>query len=155
MRPQMAEFFRERVYQSGLTYTAHPISLAAAIANIQVMQEDHIIEHAAAMGPILRRMLTDLGEQHPSVGDARAIGLFGILELVRDRETKEPMAPFDGSSPEMTALRQYCLDHGLFLYTHWHTVLVIPPLIITEEQLAEGFEVLDKALEITDRATHP
>jgi taurine--2-oxoglutarate transaminase len=86
------------------------------------------------------------------VGDARSIGLFGILELVRNRNTKEPMAPFDGSSPEMTALRKYCLDHGLYLYTHWHTVLVIPPLIITEEQLAEGFSVLDKALEITDRA---
>jgi len=71
---------------------------------------------------------------------------------VRDRRTKEPMAPFAGSSPEMTALRTYALDHGLFLYTHWHTILVIPPLIITEEQLAEGFEVLDKALEIADRA---
>jgi taurine--2-oxoglutarate transaminase len=152
MRPKIAEFFRERVFQSGLTYTAHPISLAAAIANIRVMQEDHLVEHAAAMGPVLRRMLSDLGEQHASVGDARSIGLFGILELVRDRRTKEPMAPFDGSSAEMTALRKYCLDHGLFLYTHWHTVLVIPPLIISEEQLAEGFEVLDQALEITDRA---
>ena len=152
MRPQMAEFFRERVFQSGLTYTAHPISLAAAIANIQVMQEDHIVEHAAAMGPILRRMLTDLGEQHPSVGDARSIGLFGILELVRDRKTKEPMAPFDGSSPEMNALKKYCLDHGLFVYTHWHTVLIIPPLIITEQELAEGMAVLDGALEITDQA---
>jgi taurine--2-oxoglutarate transaminase len=62
------------------------------------------------------------------------------------------MAPFDGSSAEMAALRKYCLEHGLFVYTHWHTVLVIPPLIITEEQLEEGFEVLDKALEIVDRA---
>jgi taurine--2-oxoglutarate transaminase len=152
MRPQVAEFFNERVFQSGLTYTAHPNSLAAAIANIGVMQEDHLVERAAAMGPVLRHMFSDLGEQHPSVGDARSIGLFGILELVRDRRTKEPMAPFDGSSAEMTALRKYCLDHGLFVYTHWHTVLIIPPLIITEEQLAEGFEVLDKALEIADQA---
>jgi taurine--2-oxoglutarate transaminase len=152
MRPQIAEFFNERVFQSGLTYTSHPISLAAAIANIRVMQEDRLVERAAAMGPVLRRMLSDLGEHHPSVGDARSIGLFGILELVRDRRTKEPMAPFDGSSAEMVALRKYCLEHGLFVYTHWHTVLVIPPLVITEEQLAEGFEVLDKALEITDRA---
>ncbi len=155
MRPQIAAFFNERVFQSGLTFTAHPISLAAAIANIRVMQDDHIVEHAAAMGPVLRRMLTDLGEQHPSVGDARSIGLFGILELVRDRRTKEPMAPYGGSSAEMVALRKYCLEHGLFLYTHWHTVLIIPPLIITEEQLAEGFEILDKALEITDAAANP
>lgn len=152
MRPQIAEFFNERVYQGGLTYNSHPISLAAAAANIQVMQEDHIVEHAAAMGPILRRMLTDLGEQHPSVGEVRSIGLFGVIELVRDRKTRQPMAPYNGSSPEMTALRQYMLDHGVYLYTHWHTVLIIPPLIITEEQLAEGFAVLNQALEITDRA---
>ena len=152
MRPHIAEFFKERVFQSGLTYTSHPLSLAAAIANIRVLQDDRLVERAAAMGPVLRRMLTDLGEQHPSVGDARSIGLFGIIELVRNRKTKEPMAPFNGSSAEMTALRKYCLERGLFLYTHWHTVLIIPPLIITEEQLGEGFEVLDQALEITDRA---
>jgi taurine--2-oxoglutarate transaminase len=97
-------------------------------------------------------MLIDLGEAHPSVGEVRSIGLFGILELVKDRVTKEPMARWNGSSPEMAALKKYCLDNGLFLYTHWHTVLIIPPLIITEEQLKEGFDVLDKALEITDRA---
>ncbi len=152
MRPEIAAFFNERVFQSGLTYTAHPISLAAAIANIQVMQEDHLVEHAAAMGQVLHRLLTDLGEQHPSVGEVRSIGLFGILELVRDRKTKEPMAPFNGNSPEMVALRKDLLDHGLYLYTHWHTALIIPPLIITEEQLAEGFAILDKALAITDKA---
>ena len=150
MRQEIADFFRERTFQSGLTYNAHPISLAAAIANIQVMQEDHLVERAHAMGLVLRRMLTDLGEQHPSVGEVRNIGLFGILELVRNRRTKEPMAPYNGSSPEMAAFRKYMLDHGVYLYTHWHTVLIIPPLIITEEQLQEGFAVLDKALEMTD-----
>jgi taurine--2-oxoglutarate transaminase len=95
-------------------------------------------------------MLTDLGEAHPSVGEVRSIGLFGILELVKDRKTKEPLAPFDGSSPEMVAFRKYLLDHGLYIYTHWHTALIIPPLPITEEQLAEGFSIIDKALEITD-----
>jgi len=152
MRPEIAAFFSDRVYHSGLTYNAHPISLAAAIANIRVMQDDHLIEHSAAMGQVLHRMLTDLGEQHPSVGEVRSIGLFGILELVRDRQTKEPMTPFNGNSPEMVALRKDLLDHGLYLYTHWHTVLIIPPLIINEEQLAEGFAVLDKALAITDKA---
>ncbi len=150
MRPEIAAFFQERVFQSGLTYNSHPISLAAAIANIRVMQEDRLVEHAAAMGPVLRRMLTDLGESHPSVGDARSIGLFGILELVRNRRTKEPMAPFNGNSKEMMALRQYMLDHGVYVYTHWNTVLIIPPLIVTEEQLKEGFSVLDEALKISD-----
>jgi taurine--2-oxoglutarate transaminase len=152
MRPTIAEFFNDRVYQGGLTYNSHPISLAAAIANIQVIQQDHLVEHAATMGPVLHRLLTDLGEQHPSVGEVRSIGLFGIIELVRDRQTRQPMAPFNGNSPEMTALRKYMLDHGVYLYTHWHTVLIIPPLIINEEQLKEGFSVLDEALTITDQA---
>jgi taurine--2-oxoglutarate transaminase len=152
MKPEIAAAFDEHVYEGGLTYTSHPVSLAAAIANINVMREDRLVEYAAGMGKALKRMLTDLGEAHPSVGEVRNIGLFGIIELVKDRKTKEPMAPWNGSSSEMTALKKYCLDHGLFLYTHWHTVLIIPPLIITEEQLKEGFDVLDKALEITDRA---
>ena len=153
MKPEIAEAFNETVYESGLTYTSHPISLAAAVANISVMKEDQLVEHAAGMGKVLKRLLTDLGEAHPSVGEVRNIGLFGILELVKDRKTKEPIAPWNGSSPEMIALKKYCLDHGLFLYTHWHTVLIIPPLIITEEQLKEGFDVLDQALEITDKST--
>jgi len=152
MKPEIAAAFDEHAFESGLTYTSHPISLAAAVANIHVMREDKLVEHAAGMGSVLKRMLTDLGEAHPSVGEVRNIGLFGIVELVRDRKTKEPMAPWNGSSPEMTALRKYCVDHGLFLYTHWHTVLIIPPLIITEAQLKEGMDVLDDALKITDRA---
>jgi len=151
MRPEIADYFKERIFQSGLTYNAHPISLAAAIANIQVIQEDHLVEHAREMGKVLHRRLTDLGEQHPSIGEARSIGLFGVLELVRDRKTRQPMAPFNGSSPEMNQFKQYLLDHGVYAYTHWHTVLIIPPLIITEAQLEEGLAVLDKALEITDK----
>ena len=152
MHAKIAEFFNEHAYQSGLTYNAHPISLAAAVANIQVLQQDHLVEHSAEMGPVLHQMLTDLGEQHPSIGEVRSLGLFGAIELVRDRKTKEPMAPYNGSSAEMVALRKYMLDHGVYLYTHWHTILIIPPLIITPEQLKDGFAVLDKALEITDSA---
>ena len=152
MKPEIAAAFDEHAFESGLTYTSHPISLAAAVANISVMREDKLVEHASGMGGVLRRMLNDLGEAHPSIGEVRNLGLFGIIELVKDRKTKEPMAPWNGSSPEMAALRKYCTDHGLFLYTHWHTVLIIPPLIIDEEQLKEGMDVLDKALEITDKA---
>ena len=152
MKPEIAAAFDEHIFESGLTYTSHPVSLAAAVANITVMREEKIVEHSAEMGPVLNRMLKDLGEAHPSVGEVRSIGLFGIIELVKDRKTKEPMAPWNSSSPEMTSFRKYCADHGLFLYTHWHTALIIPPLIITEEQLQEGMDVLDGALEITDKA---
>jgi len=152
MKPEIAAAYNEVVYQGGLTYTAHPISLAAAIANIEVLRDDHIVEHAHEMGPVLHRMLIDLGEQHPSVGEVRSIGLFGVIELVRDRKTKEPLAPWNSSSAEMNALRMELLSKGLFLYTHWHTLLIIPPLIITEQQLAEGFEILNNALSTTDQS---
>ncbi|MEJ2597405.1 MAG: aminotransferase class III-fold pyridoxal phosphate-dependent enzyme [Anaerolineales bacterium] len=152
MRQEIADTFRDQVYQGGLTYNAHPISLAAAIANIQVMQSDHLIERAHSMGTVLRRFLTDLGESHPSIGEVRSIGLFGVIELVRNRRTKEPLAPYNGTSPEMVAVRKSLLQQGLYIYTHWHTILVIPPLIIDETQLAEGFAAMDKALEIADAA---
>jgi taurine--2-oxoglutarate transaminase len=152
MRAEIAKAFNDEVYQGGLTYNAHPISLAAAIANIEVMQADQLVEHAHSMGSVLRRMLTDLGESHPSVGEVRSIGLFGVIELVRNRRSKEPLAPYNGSSPEMVAVRKSLLDQGLYAYTHWHTILVIPPLIIDESQLAEGFAALDNALDIADAA---
>ena len=152
MKPEIAAAYNEITYQGGLTYTAHPISLAAAIANIKVLQEDHLIEHTQKMGSTLHRMLNDLGEQHPSVGEVRSIGLFGVIELVRDRKTKEPLAPWNSNSPEMTALRKQLLEKGLFMYTHWHTLLIIPPLIITEEQLQEGFTILDTALSTIDQS---
>ncbi len=152
MKPEIAAAYNDVVYQGGLTYTAHPISMAAAIANIRVMQEDQLVEHTQAMSPVLHRMLNDLGEQHPSVGEVRSIGLFGIIELVRDRKTKEPLAPWNASSPEMVALRKQLLEKGLFIYTHWHTVLIIPPLIITEQQLQEGFDILDSSLAEVDKS---
>ena len=151
MSSSIAEFFNQRVYQGGLTYNAHPISMAAAIANIQVMKEDKLVQRANELGPVLNHLLTDLGETHPSVGDVRSIGLFGVIELVRNRESKEPMSPYNSSGPEMEALRAYLLEHGVFVYTHWHMLLVIPPLIITREQLKEGFDLIDEALYITDK----
>jgi taurine--2-oxoglutarate transaminase len=153
MKPSIASAFDHEPFESGLTYTSHPISLAAAVANIQVIKDERLVEKAAKMGPVLNRMLTDLAESHQSVGTVRNIGLFGVIEIVKDRQTKEPMAPYNGSSREMADLRAACLKNGLFLYTHWHTILIVPPLIITEDQLLSGMEILDQALTITDRAT--
>ncbi len=151
IKPEIAASFDEHVFESGLTYTSHPVSLAAAVANINVMRQDKLVENAANMGQVLHKLLTDLGESHPSVGDVRSLGLFGIIEVVKNRQTREPMAPWNSNSPQMVALRKACLDAGLFVYTHWHTILIIPPLIITAEQLQNGFSILDKALELTDQ----
>ena len=152
MKPEIAAAFDDRVFEGGLTFNGHPISLAAALATIEVMKEDHLVEKARETGAIMAEMLAELVERHPSVGEVRSIGLFGVIELVRDRVNRTPMAPFNSASPEMIALRRYLLDHGVFVYTHWHTILVIPPLIITPDQLAEGLAVFDQALKITDDA---
>lgn len=154
MRPQIAAFFNKRVYQGGLTYNSHPISLAAAIANIQVLKDDQLIEHAAKMGLFLRRSLLDLGEKHQSIGDVRSIGLFAAIELVRDRITKEPIAPFNKSSREMNQLREQLLKNGLYVYTHWNIILIIPPLIINKDQIQQGIDIIDAALDITDQMVH-
>lgn len=150
MRAEIGEFFNDRVFQSGLTYNAHPISLAAAIANIQVLQDNQLVKRSQDMGAVLRRFLTDLGETHASVGEVRSIGLFGVIELVKNRKTRQPLSPYNSTSREMETLRRSLLENGLYIYTHWHTILVIPPLIITEEQLKEGFDILDQALSIAD-----
>ncbi len=152
MKPEIAASFNERVYEGGLTFNGHPVSLAAAIANINVMKSDHLIEHARDTGKVMADMLAELVERHPSVGEVRSIGLFGIIELVKNKTTREPLSPWNKTSPTMAAVRKYLLDHGVFLYTHWHTILLLPPLIITPEQLSEGFAVLDEALEIADKA---
>jgi taurine--2-oxoglutarate transaminase len=126
--------------------------LAAALATIQVYEEDGLIEHAAKMGEVMAGHHAELASRHPSVGPYRNIGLFGLLELVRNRATGEPMAPFNATSPEMTEMYRFLLDNGVFVNLHWNQVMTNPPLSITETELAEGFEVLDRALEITDRA---
>lgn len=150
MKPEIAAAFNDHPFESGLTYTAHPVSLAAALANIEVIQQDALLEHTTAMDGVLRQLLSALAEKHPAVGDVRSIGLFGIIELVKDRTSREPLTPWNDTSPHMVALRKFCLDSGLFLYTHWHTILIIPPLIITGQQLREGFEILDRALDQVD-----
>ena len=152
MKPEIAATFNEKVYEGGLTYNGHPISLAAAIAVIDVMQQDKLVEKARESGEILKGMLQDLKEKHRSVGDVRSIGLFAAIEVVKNRHTKEPAAPFGGSSPEMSALHQFLLDNGVYLSTHWNIILLIPPLIITQAQLAEGMSLIDQALNITDKA---
>jgi taurine--2-oxoglutarate transaminase len=152
MSPAIAEYFNDRVYYGGLTYSSHPIACAAAIAAVGVLRDDDLIGNAARLGPVMRELGQGLLERHPSVGTVRNIGLFGVVELVRSRETMEPMAPFNGSSPEMTALDARLRADGLYTMLHWHQVFTNPPLCITEEQLREGFAIIDRALEATDAA---
>ena len=152
MSPKIADYFNEKVYFGGLTYSSHPISCAAAIAAVGVLRDEDMVGNAARLDPVMNELLGGLQERHPSVGTVRSIGLFGVFELVRSRETMEPMAPFNGSSPEMTALDARLREDGLYTMLHWNQVFTNPPLCITEEQLREGFAVIDRALDATDAA---
>jgi taurine--2-oxoglutarate transaminase len=150
MSDRIASYFDNRVYFGGLTYNAHPMSLAAAEACLQVMKDDDTMNHVQKMGRVMSELHAEMKAKHPSVGDVRSIGLFGVLELVRNRETKEPMAPFNGTSPEMQKLGAYLREHGMYVFVNWNNLFTNPPLCITDEQLRESFAVIDKALEITD-----
>jgi taurine---2-oxoglutarate transaminase len=152
MRPAIAAHFDDHVFYGGLTYNSHPLACAAALGAIQAYEEDDMVGNARRMGAVLARHHEKLRERHPCVGATRSIGLFGALELVRDRRTLEPLAPFNGTSPEMKAIGQALLDAGMFTFVRWNTIMTNPPLCITEAQLDEGFEILDTALEIGDRA---
>ena len=152
MSPKIAEHFNERVYFGGLTYSSHPISCAAAIAAVNVLRDEDMVGNAARLDPVMKELLGGLQERHPSVGTVRSIGLFGVFELVRSHDTLEPMTAFNSSSPEMAALEARLRSDGLYTMLHWNQVFTNPPLCITEEQLREGFAIIDRALEATDAA---
>jgi taurine--2-oxoglutarate transaminase len=152
MRPSISQYFQDKVFYGGLTYNSHPMGCAAALATIRVYEEDRLIENAKQMGKVMARLLADLQGRHPCVGAVRSIGLFGIVELVRDRKTLEPMAPFNGSSEEMTALGKFFREQGLYTLVRWNTFFTNPPLCIMEEQLQEAFAIIDRGLAIADQA---
>ena len=152
VRRGIADHFREHVLFGGLTYNSHPLGCAAALATIEVYEREGLIDNARRLGETMRGMMDELAARHPSVGAARNIGLFGIVELMRNRTTREPMAPFNGTSPEMKALGAYFREHGLYTFVRWHTFFANPPLCITEAELREAFAIVDGGLALTDQA---
>jgi taurine---2-oxoglutarate transaminase len=152
MRRPIADQFRNTPFPSGLTYSSHPLACAVAVATIAVYEQDGLIDKARQMGKVMADLLGDLAVRHPSVGAVRSIGLFGVIELVRDRQTREPLAPFNGTSAEMTALGRFFRQEGLFTFVRWNYFFTNPPLCITENELREGFAIIDRGLSMTDRA---
>jgi taurine--2-oxoglutarate transaminase len=152
LRQPIAEAFRDRPFPGGLTYSSHPVACAAALATIAVYAEDRLIDRARERGALMASLMQDLAARHPSVGAVRSIGLFGVIELVRNRRTREPMAPFNGTSPEMTALGTFFRGEGLFTFVRWNYFFTNPPLCISEAELREAFAIIDRGLAVTDQA---
>lgn len=146
MRRPIAEHFRDKVFYGGLTYNSHTLACATALATLSVYEEDGLIENAKRMGRVMTALLQDLAAKHPTVGAHRNIGLFGIVELTKDQKTKEPLAPFGGTSEPMKQLNRIFREEGLYTFVRMHTFFTNPPLCITEKELREGFEIIDRAL---------
>src|SRR5690348_15795269 len=147
MRPSVYSYFDDHVFFGGLTYNSHPLGCAAALGTIQAYEEDDMVGNSRRMGEVLARVHRRLRENHPCVGAARSIGLFGCPELVRDPQTLEPAAPFNAAAPEMKAIAAALVEAGMHTFVRWNTVMTNPPLCITEAELEEGYEILDSALE--------
>jgi taurine--2-oxoglutarate transaminase len=152
IRQAIADTFKDKPFPGGLTYSSHPLACATALATLAVYEEDDLIARAARTGTLMANLLADLAARHPSVGAVRSIGLFGVIELVKNRTTRAPMAPFNGTSPEMTALGAFFRQEGLFTFVRWNYFFTNPPLSITEAELREGFEIIDRGLTIADQA---
>jgi len=152
MRRAIGDRFSDTMFPSGLTYNSHPLACATALAVIDVMIADHLVERARERGLLLAELQQQMAAKHPSVGAIRSIGLFGVIELVRSRATREPLAPFNGTSPEMAALAAFFRQEGLFTFVRWNYFFTNPPLTITEDELREAFAIIDRGLAITDAA---
>lgn len=146
---KIAEHFDKNVYWGGLTYNSHPVGLATAEAVLRVMLDEGMLENCAKLGLVMREEMDRLQAKHPSFGEGRNIGLFGMID-VRKNSKNEPLAPYNGAHPAMGKLAAYFRENGLFTFTRWSSFTANPPLCITEEQLREGFAIVDKGLEITD-----
>jgi taurine---2-oxoglutarate transaminase len=153
VREHIGEWLRDKYFAGGLTYSGHPLACATGVASIEAFREEGVVENAAAMGEVFREELDALAERHPSVGEVRGLGCFWGIELVKDRETREPLVPFNATGTDFAPVARVgkaALERGLYLMTHWNVIMVVPPLTITREELAEGLAVLDEALVVAD-----
>jgi taurine--2-oxoglutarate transaminase len=140
----IAEHFEDKMLWCGLTYSGHALACAAGLATLAVYVEDGLIENAARLGRYLGGRLEEIKSRHASVGDVRYIGLFSALEIVKDRATKEPIDP-------LTEVAKFLKDNGLFTFVFHNMLFVVPPLCITQAQLDEGLDIIERGLAITDR----
>jgi taurine--2-oxoglutarate transaminase len=152
---KIAAKYDDAVLPLGLTYSAHPVSCAAALATLHIYEDDNLIENAAAMGKYVDEEVARLRQKHPSIGDWRNTGLLGCLELVKNRETKEPLAPFNAKPDQMIVMNKVAAkikELGMYTFVRWNYIFIAPPLIITKSEIDEGIAIISEALKIADES---
>ena len=152
---KIADTFRDRVFPGGLTYSGHPLACAAAVASINIFKEEKIVEHARMLGKdVIGPALEKMKAKHPSVGDVRGLGVFWAIELVKNRETREPYVPFNASGPDakpMMDLIVACKERNLWPFTHFNRIHVVPPCNTPVEDVKTGLAIIDEVLDIADK----
>ena len=154
VRPHIADTFVNKKLPLGLTYSAHAVSCAAALAVLDIYEKDNLIENAAEMGQYLDQQVERMKTKHPSIGDWRNTGLLGCFEIVKNRESKEPMCPWNGSSEVMSQVAAKIRELGMFTFVKWSFIFVAPPLCISKEQIDEGLNIISQAIAIADKHTY-
>ena len=157
VRKPIADFMDDHMFYGGLTQFGNPISCAAAIASIQIYQEEGLIENSRVLGNKLLGELEKMKQKHPSIGDVRGLGIFAAIEFVKDKKTREPLVPwtvehYEKKDPAISGVLNQMKAEGVIGYSRWNVIFIAPPLCITEEQLMEGLRVIDKAVNIVDEA---
>ena len=150
---KISKHFDDHVLWLGLTYSAHAVCCAAGVEVLQIYEDEHLVENAAAMGRYIEMQMKGLIAKHPSIGDFRNTGLLGVIELVKNRETKEPMVPYNAKPEEMGVMNKVAAklkELGMYTFVRWNYIFIAPPLCITEVQIDEGLEMISKALLIAD-----
>ena len=150
---KIANAYAEQALPLGLTYSAHPVSCASALATIEIYEEENLVENAAKMGQYIEQQVEAMKERHPSIGDFRNTGLLGCIELVKNRETKEPVTPWNAAPDQMEATTRMAAkirELGMFTFVRWNWIFVAPPLNITQSEVDEGLEIISQAISIAD-----
>jgi taurine--2-oxoglutarate transaminase len=153
----IAEKYNDAPLPLGLTYSGHPVCLAAALATVEIYEEDNLVQKAAEMGTYLESKVEALKAKHPSIGDFRNTGLLGCIELVKNRETKEPTTPWNASPDQMEATNRMAAkvrELGMFTFVRWNWIFIAPPLNVSKEEIDEGLEIISQAISIADEYCH-
>ena len=152
---KIADTFKDRAFPGGLTYSGHPLSCAAAVASINIFKEEKIVEHARMLGTdIIGPALEKIKAKHPSVGDVRGLGVFWAIELVKNRETREPLVPFNAAGADakpMMDLAAACKERNLWPFTHFNRMHVVPPCNTPVEDIKTGLAIIDEVLDLADK----
>ena len=153
---KIAAQYDDNVLWLGLTYSAHPVSCAAGLEVLKIYEDENLIANASAMGRYIDEQVEVLKQKHPSIGDWRNTGLLGCLELVKNRKTKEPMAPFNAKADEMVVMNKVAArlkELGMYTFVRWSYIFIAPPLCITKEQVDEGLAIISDAIGLADEHT--